>query len=176
MVTRRWTLIALIPGEVPAPFVTDPTDPTPFQPRFRFRRHAAWNGGRSRLSRTPMHFESASPQRRRPSRAAAFRDPRFSHVTQEELGQLEYHVSILSKPVPIRFTSEADLLAQIRPGVDGLILHEGPKKGTLLPAVWDHLHDPVEFLAQLKLKAGLPRDYWSSTVRVERYTAQSVHA
>ena len=108
--------------------------------------------------------------------SAAFRDPRFSQVTQEEVGQLEYHISILSEPAPIQFASEADLLAQIRPGVDGLILHVGPKKGTLLPAVWEHLHDPAEFLAQLKLKAGLPRDYWSSTVRVERYTAQSVHS
>jgi len=108
--------------------------------------------------------------------AAAFRDPRFPPVSAAELDSLEIHISVLSPPEPLPFASEADLLSKIRPGVDGLILYEDGHRGTLLPAVWDHIRDPGEFLAHLKLKAGLPADYWSETIRIERYTAESIPA
>lgn len=106
--------------------------------------------------------------------AAAFRDPRFLPVTRPEAERLEIHVSVLSAPEPIAFSSEADLLAQLRPFVDGLVLGEGARRGTFLPSVWDSLPDAGEFLAQLKRKAGLPPDYWSETLRVDRYTTQSI--
>jgi len=105
---------------------------------------------------------------------AAFRDPRFPPVSQAESDQLEIHISVLSPPEPLPFTSEADLLCRIRPGIDGLILYEDGHRGTLLPAVWEHIRDPREFLDHLKLKAGLPADYWSETIRIERYTAESI--
>jgi hypothetical protein len=76
------------------------------------------------------------------------------------------------------FGSEEDLRRQIRPGVDGLVLTEtagyGRHRGTFLPAVWETLPDPREFLRHLKMKAGLPPDYWSGTLRVERYVAEGV--
>ncbi len=106
--------------------------------------------------------------------AAAFRDPRFLPVTRPEVERLEIHVSVLSPPEPMAFCSEADLLAQLRPFVDGLVLEEGVRRGTFLPSVWDSLPDAGEFLAQLKRKAGLPPDYWSETLRVGRYTTQSI--
>lgn len=106
--------------------------------------------------------------------SSAFRDPRFPPVTRAETTDLSTHITILSPPVPIAFRDEADLIRQVRPGVDGLILREGGKRGTLLPAVWEHLRSPEEFLAHLKQKAGLRPDYWSETVRVERYTASSL--
>jgi uncharacterized protein len=71
------------------------------------------------------------------------------------------------------FTSEADLLAQIRPGIDGLILSDGQARGTFLPSVWDSLPEPRDFLNQLKRKAGMPADHWSDRVRVARYTTES---
>jgi AMMECR1 domain-containing protein len=67
------------------------------------------------------------------------------------------------------FSSEADLLAQIRPGIDGLLLEAGGYRGTFLPSVWDSLPDSREFLRQLKRKAGLSPDYWGSDVLVSRY-------
>jgi AmmeMemoRadiSam system protein A len=105
---------------------------------------------------------------------AAFGDPRFAPVVRDEFPQLHIHLSLLSHPEPVTFESEAHLLSLIRPRIDGLTLIEGSRRATLLPAVWETLTDPRDFLAQLKRKAGLPADYWSPTVRVERYTAESV--
>ena len=106
--------------------------------------------------------------------AAAFRDPRFPPVNAAEQGQLDIHISILSPPEPMRFESEDDLLRQIRPGVDGLILQDGPHRGTFLPSVWDSLPDAPSFLSHLKGKAGLPTDYWSETIQVSRYRTESL--
>ena len=72
------------------------------------------------------------------------------------------------------FDSEADLLAQLRPGVDGLILEDGTMRATFLPDVWESLPEPADFLAQLKKKAGLPVDHRSGTLRVSRYTTRRV--
>ena len=106
------------------------------------------------------------------ARAAAFEDPRFPPLSQEEFESLEIHISVLSPPEEIFFFSEADLLAQIRPGVDGLILQESRSRGTFLPSVWEELSEKEEFLLHLKQKAGLPGSYWSDTLRVFRYTAE----
>ena len=106
--------------------------------------------------------------------AAAFRDPRFSQLSDDEYEQLHYHISILDKPVPMSFSSEEDLLQQIRPGIDGLVLHDKHNKGTFLPSVWESLPDAESFLQHLKLKAGLSPGYWSDTIQVERYTVEDI--
>ncbi|MFA6173522.1 MAG: AmmeMemoRadiSam system protein A [Kiritimatiellales bacterium] len=107
------------------------------------------------------------------ARAAAFEDPRFPPLTKAEFEKLDIRISILSPPAEMDFSSEADLLRQIRPGVDGLILQEGFRRGTFLPSVWEELPEKELFWAHLKLKAGLPADYWSETLRVFRYTTDS---
>jgi len=104
--------------------------------------------------------------------AAAFEDPRFPEVQTTEFPALAVHISVLSPPEPLHFASEEELLAQLRPGEDGLILQFRHYRGTFLPSVWEHLADPYVFLAQLKQKAGLPLDFWSSELRVERYTTE----
>jgi AmmeMemoRadiSam system protein A len=106
--------------------------------------------------------------------SAAFEDPRFAPLERGEFERLDIHLSLLSAPEPIQFGSEKDLLAQIRPSLDGLVLEEGARRGTFLPSVWEQLPDPVEFLRHLKRKAGLPADYWSATLRVSRYTSESI--
>jgi AmmeMemoRadiSam system protein A len=102
--------------------------------------------------------------------AAAFTDPRFPPVSAAEIPQLVISISILSSSQPLHFQSEEDLLNQLRPGQDGLILHFGQRRATFLPAVWESLPNPAMFLMQLKLKAGLPLDFWSAELRIERYT------
>lgn len=104
--------------------------------------------------------------------AAAFEDPRFPELRPDELPQLDLHISVLSPPESLRFDSEEGLLAQLRPGMDGLILHFRNYHATFLPAVWESLPDPYVFLAQLKQKAGLPLDFWSPELRAERYTTE----
>lgn len=105
--------------------------------------------------------------------AAAFSDPRFPPLAAAELHELELHISILSAATPISFRSEADLIAQLQPGIDGLIIEERGRRGTFLPSVWESLPQPREFLRHLKMKAGLPADYWSDTVRMSRYHTES---
>ncbi len=101
--------------------------------------------------------------------AAAFQDPRFPPISTREMPAIEIHISVLTPATPMEFRDEADLIAQLRPGRDGLILQEGSKKGTFLPSVWESLPEPEAFIRHLKLKAGLPASYWSDRIRVFRY-------
>ncbi|MCP5231053.1 MAG: AmmeMemoRadiSam system protein A [Zoogloeaceae bacterium] len=105
--------------------------------------------------------------------AAAFRDPRFPPLGAGEYDDLDVHISVLSPAVPMQFESEADLLSQMRPGVDGLILGDRGRRGTFLPSVWEQLPTRELFLAHLKQKAGLSPTHWSDTLTVERYTTES---
>jgi AmmeMemoRadiSam system protein A len=103
---------------------------------------------------------------------AAFRDPRFPALSTGEFDQLHIHISVLTVPQPMTFADEQDLLRQMQPHVDGLVLSEGAHRGTFLPSVWESLQDRQEFLRHLKMKAGLPPDYWSPALRVERYRVE----
>ena len=105
--------------------------------------------------------------------AAAFRDPRFNPLTEVEWPDVDVHLSLLTPPEPMQFTDEADLVSQIQPGEDGLILQDGPNRGTFLPSVWESLPDPVDFLVQLKYKAGLAANHWSDRMEVYRYRTES---
>jgi len=106
--------------------------------------------------------------------AAAFHDPRFLPLTAVEFADLALHISVLSPPEIMLVDSEADLLRQLRAGIDGLILEDARRRGTFLPSVWESLPEPREFLRHLKLKAGLPENYWSETITVRRYTAELI--
>lgn len=104
--------------------------------------------------------------------AAALRDPRFPPLRAAELDATEIEVSVLSAPQPMAFADEADALAQLRPGIDGVVFSHGQHRGTFLPQVWAQLPDRAQFMAQLKRKAGLSPQFWSDGVRLERYTVQ----
>jgi AmmeMemoRadiSam system protein A len=105
--------------------------------------------------------------------SAAFRDPRFPALTDAEYAGLELHISVLTPAEPLACDSERDLLRQMRPYRDGLILSEGLRRGTFLPSVWEQLPDPRDFLLHLKRKAGLPDEYWSPSLQVYRYETES---
>ncbi len=105
---------------------------------------------------------------------AVLHDPRCPILSPSDVTDLDLHISILSEPDPIEFDSEEDLVAQLRPGVDGLLLEERFHRGTFLPSVWESLPDPRDFVAHLKVKAGLPPTYWSPSIRVSRYTTDVV--
>lgn len=105
--------------------------------------------------------------------AAAFRDPRFPPVTAPELDAIGIEISVLSPPEPLSFRSEAELVACIEPGRDGLILEAGSARGTFLPTVWESLPDPRAFVRELKRKAGLDPSYWSDAIQVSRYRTES---
>jgi len=106
--------------------------------------------------------------------AAAFFDPRFAPMTAEELPGLEIHLSILSPLEPMVVADESDLLDQLRPGFDGLVLRDAHHRGTFLPSVWESLPDPVDFVRHLKVKAGFAPDDWSAGWEFFRYTVESI--
>jgi AmmeMemoRadiSam system protein A len=105
--------------------------------------------------------------------AAAFRDPRFPPLQAQELARLHIEISVLTVPEPIACSSEADLLRQVEPGRDGLILAEGRTRGTFLPTVWESLPEAKDFVRHLKVKAGLSPGHWSDAVQVWRYRTES---
>lgn len=104
--------------------------------------------------------------------AAAFQDPRFRPLAKDDYPSLDVEVSLLSAPEPIAAADEAEALRLLRPQVDGLALEYGIRRAALLPQVWMQLPEPRAFLRTLKAKAGLPADFWASTLRLSRYTVQ----
>ena len=102
--------------------------------------------------------------------AAALQDPRFAPLTAQELDATQVEVSLLSALQPMVFSSEADALAQLRAGVDGVVLEYGRHRSTFLPQVWEQLPEATQFMAHLKRKAGLPEDFWAPEVTLQRYT------
>jgi AmmeMemoRadiSam system protein A len=102
--------------------------------------------------------------------AAAVHDPRFAPLTLSELGFTSVEVSVLSPMQPLDFDSEEQALAQLRPGVDGVVFAYGRYRSTFLPQVWEQVPKPRQFMAHLKQKAGLAPDFWAQDVKLQRYT------
>ena len=106
--------------------------------------------------------------------SAAFRDPRFPPLTVAEFAQIAIEVSVLSPPVALPYEDVDDLLARIRPGVDGVILRKKGASATFLPQVWKQLPRPEDFFSHLCLKAGLPVQAWrKGDLGIETYQVQS---
>jgi len=107
---------------------------------------------------------------------AAFGDPRFPDLTAMEREGLKMSISVLSPKSPLSFADEEDLLSQLRPGVDGLVIGDGGRRALFLPSVWEQLAEPAEFLARLKVKAGMKADYWSGGFKAWRFVAEEISA
>ena len=107
--------------------------------------------------------------------AAAFHDPRFPPTRLGELDDLHVEVSVLSAPQPLAYDGPDDLIAKLRPGVDGVVIERGWNRATFLPQVWEKLPDPHQFLEHLCTKAYLPADAYRSpgldvyTYQVEKF-------
>jgi len=104
--------------------------------------------------------------------AAAFQDRRFKPLTLEEFTQVDVHISVLSPPQEIDIRTREELVAKLRPGIDGVILEQGDHRSTYLPSVWEQLPDAGQFIGELRVKAGLPRDGWSEQMKVSLYTTE----
>ncbi|MDO9051451.1 MAG: AmmeMemoRadiSam system protein A [Methylotenera sp.] len=102
--------------------------------------------------------------------AAAFRDPRFSPLTEAELTHTKIEISLLSAMQAMAFYDEHDALAQLQPGIDGVVFEFGRYRSTFLPQVWEQLPDADVFMAHLKHKAGLQPGFWDDEVKLYRYT------
>jgi len=105
--------------------------------------------------------------------AAAFQDPRFVQLSEEEFPLIKIEVSVLTDPTPLKYSSPKDLIKKIRQGKDGLIIKKGAYSATFLPSVWEEITNKEDFLSHLCAKAGLHPDEWTkgTTLKVERYEA-----
>lgn len=104
--------------------------------------------------------------------AAAFRDPRFIPLTEDELALISIEISLLFPLQSISFSDESDALAQLRPNVDGVVFQYHQYRSTFLPQVWETLPNAQDFMAHLKQKAGLNPKYWNNEIKLYRYTVR----
>ena len=111
---------------------------------------------------------------------AAFHDPRFAPLGQNECDRLEVHISVLSPAELFPVADQADLLAKLVPGTDGLIIadtvHGQTRRALFLPSVWKQLPQPEQFLNHLKAKAGLAPDQHSPEFKAWRFIAAETEA
>jgi AmmeMemoRadiSam system protein A len=96
--------------------------------------------------------------------AAALEDYRFPRVHPEEVSQIMIEISRLTTPQLVEYQNENELISQIRPGIDGVILSRGVRRATFLPQVWKKVPDIEEFLGMLCRKMGSPPDCWRHKV------------
>jgi AmmeMemoRadiSam system protein A len=100
---------------------------------------------------------------------AAFADPRLPPLTPAEHPSTEIKISVLTPLEPVAAGSEAELLANLEVGTDGVLIRSGAANATFLPAMWDKLPDPLSFLRHLEAKAGLRPGHWPSDMEAWRY-------
>jgi AmmeMemoRadiSam system protein A len=87
--------------------------------------------------------------------SAALDDPRFLPVAADELPEIRVEISVLGRPV--RMTDPA----AFQPGLDGVIVERGGRRGLLLPEVaTDWSWGSVQMFDAVCRKAGLPADAW----------------
>jgi len=101
--------------------------------------------------------------------AAALEDSRFSPISETELPQLNYSISLLSGFEKIQYNNESDLLDKIQPKIDGIVIRDGNRQGVFLPSVWNELPKKSDFFKQLKIKAGINPNYWNNRIKVYRF-------
>lgn len=101
--------------------------------------------------------------------AAAFEDPRFMPLRNEELGKIKIKVSVYLTNV-YRINS----LDEFKMGEHGIIMIKNGRGATYLPEVpleagWKTVREEMESLCQ---KAGLPRDGWKEGAEFHVYRTQ----
>ena len=106
--------------------------------------------------------------------ASAFDDPRFPPVSAHEFVQLDIEISVLGDLAPLVVASEQELRRRLVPQRDGVVLSWRGRRATFLPKVWEDVPDVGEFLAHLKIKAGLTWDFWASDIQIQIYATQII--
>jgi AmmeMemoRadiSam system protein A len=103
--------------------------------------------------------------------ASAFEDRRGVSLVPGDVAVLVVELSVLSALERVEFDgSEASAAAALRPGVDGVVLSWRGRRATFLPQVWESYPHPRKLLVHLKMKMGLPGDFWAEDIEISRYT------
>ncbi|MBN2423306.1 AmmeMemoRadiSam system protein A [Candidatus Woesearchaeota archaeon] len=108
------------------------------------------------------------------ARAAAFQDPRFPPLQENELNEIDIEISVLTVPQLIEVDKSEDYLGKIKIGEDGLIIRTGFGSGLLLPQVFPEYNaTPKQALEMTCQKAGLPSNYWKKIKEAKIYKFQA---
>lgn len=92
---------------------------------------------------------------------AATKDPRFIALSQEELENVIFEVSVLTKPTLIQVDNTKAYQSEIVIGRDGLLIESKYGSGLFLPQVpVEQKWTIAEYLTNLCYKAGAPVDAW----------------
>jgi hypothetical protein len=112
----------------------------------------------------------------RASLSAAFEDPRFPPLTENELDNVIFEISILTEPELIVVKNPREYIKKIEIGKDGLIAEHGFYKGLLLPQVpleFEPKWDVETFLEQTCMKCSLLPDMWlDPKTKIYKFQAQ----
>lgn len=96
---------------------------------------------------------------------AGLSDKRFTPVTPAELDKITIEIHIMTPIKRLEAIDPLDILAQLRPSVDGVALVAGPdgrQQGLLLPPVWNQVPNKATMMQALSQSAGLPPDGWKT--------------
>ena len=108
--------------------------------------------------------------------AAAMHDFRFPPLQKGEIDEISIEISRLTVPKILIYTDSDDLLDQLHPGVDGVIIKDGESRATFLPQVWKKIPDKVDFMDKLCKKMGAPRNFWRrGKLTVLTYQVEEFH-
>ena len=112
---------------------------------------------------------------------AAFNDPRFPKLTQQEFDNpdFNFYITILSEPKPLLFRTEQDIVHKLKPFQHGLYLtyEDGnniKKRGLFLPSVWKKNPAPWQFWLRLKKKAHIRENFFSDQFKVYYLPAETI--
>jgi AmmeMemoRadiSam system protein B/AmmeMemoRadiSam system protein A len=104
---------------------------------------------------------------------AAFSDKRFHPLTPAELEDMDLKVAVLGPLRPMGFSNEDELIGQLKPDMEGLVIRDGQRNALFLPSVWEGIPEPAVFLKRLKVKAGMDKDHWSDGFEAFSFTTES---
>ena len=107
---------------------------------------------------------------------AAFQDKRFSKLTKEEYNNPDFntYISVLGKMKPVAFQTEQDIIKQLKPFQDGVLLEYQKQKGLFLPSVWAKRPSASDFWKGVKKKAKLKEDFVPQKARIFVFSSENV--
>lgn len=105
---------------------------------------------------------------------AAFKDPRFSPLKEDEMERIIIKISILSPFQKIHANNLKELYDQIEPFKNGIYLKTPDGRATFLPDVWEKISDKERFIKELYRKANLPNEYPFSKIEWFKYTTEHI--
>ncbi len=103
------------------------------------------------------------------SYGAGFKDERFYPLNIERVENFTLNISICSIPLAINCSSDMDIIRQLVPYKDGILLEVNDVKSSFSPNVWKLLPRAKDFWLNLRKKANLRTGVWSDSFKISRY-------